>query len=155
MSLPSKRFSQQLGTLQKTRLSYSLKRIRRRKKGDGVIESDSVILSQLPDSYTDLKKIHAEFEQFLNVVVEDLSEKMEKLEKYKNCERVSAHDKNFANLQMYMLEKYKNRIDNFKTVSSRRVETICLAHNKKSSSDSVTDLVNKVNILQAFEKTEK
>jgi len=143
VSLPGKRFSQQVGSLQKTRLSYSLKRIRRRKKGDGASGSDSLSLSQLPESYTDLKKIHSEFEQFLNVVVEDLSEKMENLQKYKNSDTVSAHDKNFVNLQLYMLVKYKNRIENFKTVSSRRVETICLAHNKKSSSDSVTDLVNK------------
>ena len=150
VSLPGKRFSQQVGSLQKTRLSYSLKRIRRRKKGDGASGSDSLSLSQLPESYTDLKKIHSEFEQFLNVVVEDLSEKMENLQKYKNSDTVSAHDKNFVNLQLYMLVKYKNRIENFKTVSSRRVETICLAHNKKSSSDSVTDLVNKVTHFLVF-----
>ena len=144
VSLPSKRFSQQVGSLQKARLSYSLKTIRRKRKVNNAAEAETVNLSQLPESYKDLKKIHSDFKQFLNVVVEDLAEKMEKLQIYKNCDTVSAHDKNFANLQMFMLTKYSNRIENFQTVASQRVEHICTAHNKKSSSDSVSNLVNKV-----------
>ena len=89
-----------------------------------------------------------EFKQFLNVVVEDLCEKMENLQKYKTSDSLTmrSHEKNFANLQMYMLTKYSNRIETFKTVSDQRVENICRAYDKQSStdSDSVTNLVNKV-----------
>merc|ERR1711953_312136 len=105
-------------------------------------------LSQLPDSYKDLKRIHSEFKQFLNVVVEDLCEKMENLQKYKTSDSVtmSGGEKNFANLQMFMLTKYSNRIETFKTLQDQRAENICRAHNKQSSTDSgsVTNLVNKV-----------
>ena len=145
-SLPSKRFSQQVGSVQKARLSYSLKRIRRRKKVNKAAEAETVNLNHLPESYQDLKKLHSDFKQFLNMVVEDLAEKMDKLQKYKHCDTVTAHEKNFANLQLYMLTKYSNRIETFNTLASQRVENICLAHNKKSSSDSVTNLVNKVSL---------
>ena len=151
-SLPSKRPSSQnqhqVVSLQKARLSYSLKRIKRRKKVNNPDVGETVSLSQLPDTYKDLKRIHSEFIMFLNVVVEDLSEKMENLQKYKTSDSVTitGHEKNFANLQMYMLTKYSNRIENFQTVSDQRVENICLAH-KKQSSDSVTNLVNKVRYL--------
>lgn len=145
VSLPNKRVFQHVGGLKKARLSYSMKRIRRRTKNvDNSTEIETVSLSQLPDSYKDLKKIHSDFTQFLNVVVEDLTEKTEKLVKYKNSDSVTAHEKNFANLQVFMLTKYSSRIENFKTVASQRVEHICLAHNKNCSTDSVTNLVNKV-----------
>ena len=147
-SLPAKRLSQnQVVSLQKARLSYSLKRIKRRKKVNNPEEGETVSLSQLPDTYGDLKRVHTDFKLFLNVVVEDLSEKMENLQKYKTSDSVSitTHEKSFANLQMYMLTKYSNRIENFKTVSDQRVENICRAHNKQT--DSVTNLVNKVRYL--------
>ena len=147
-SLPSKKPSQhQVVSLQKARLSYSLKRIKRRKKVPNPENvSESVSLSQLPDTYRDLKRIHSEFKQFLNVVVDDLSEKMENLQKYKTSDSVTVtvHEKSFANLQMFMLTKYSNRIENFQTVSDQRVENICRAHTKQSSTDSVTNLVSKV-----------
>ena len=149
-SLPNKKLSQhQVVSLQKARLSYSLKRIKRRKKVNNPADlGEAVSLSQLPDTYQDLKRIHSEFKQFLNVVVDDLSEKMENLQKYKTSDSVTitGHEKNFANLQMYMLTKYSTRIKNFQTVSDQRVENICRAHHKQSSrhSDSVTNLVNKV-----------
>lgn len=146
-SLPNKKPSRhQVVSLQKARLSYSLKRIKRRKKvNNPETVSEGVSLSQLPDSYKDLKRIHLEFKQFLNVVVEDLSVKMENLQKYKTSDSVTVtgHEKNFANLQMFMLTKYSNRIENFQTVSDQRVENICRAHNKQSSTDSVTNLVSK------------
>ena len=151
-SLPTKKQSQsqhEAVSLQKARLSYSLKKIKRRKKvNNPETLSDTVSLSQLPDTYKDLKRIHSEFKQFLNVVVEDLGEKMENLEKYKTSDSVTmtVHERNFANLQMYMVTKYSNRIENFQTVSDQRVENICLAHNRQSS-DSVTNLVNKVRYL--------
>merc|ERR1719192_284096 len=58
---------------------------------------------------------------------------------------MSGGEKNFANLQMFMLTKYSNRIETFKTLQDQRVENICRAHNKQSSTDSgsVTNLVNK------------
>ena len=149
-SLPAKRLSQnQVVSLQKARLSYSLKRIKRRKKVNNPEEGETVSLSQLPDTYGDLKRVHTDFKLFLNVVVEDLSEKMENLQKYKTSDSVAitGHERNFTNLQMYMLSKYSNRIENFKTVSDQRVENICRAHNKQSSTDSVTNLVNKVRYL--------
>ena len=147
-SLPAKKLSQQQSVgLQKARLSYSLKRIKRRKKVNKTDGGETVSLSQLPDNYKDLKRIHCEFKQFLNVVVEDLCEKMENLQKYKTSDSLTmrSHEKNFANLQMYMLTKYSNRIETFKTVSDQRVENICRAHNKQT--DSVTNLVNKVRYL--------
>ena len=149
-SLPTKKpakHQHEVVSLRKARLSYSLKRIKRRKKVHRPeTVGDTVSLSQLPDTYKDLKSIHSEFKQFLNVVVEDLREKMENLQKYKTSDSVTmtAHEKNFANLQLFMLTKYSNRIENFQTVSDQRVENICRVHNKQSSTDSVTNLVNKV-----------
>ena len=146
-SLPSKKSRQSEDGVSRSRhrLSYSFQRIRKRPKNLG--EGESVHnnnVSLLPEQYSELKKVHADFEQFLNVVVEDLTEKTEKLVKYKNSDSVTAHEENFANLQVFMLTKYSSRIENFKTVASQRVEHICLAHNKNCSTDSVTNLVNKV-----------
>jgi len=98
-------------------------------------------VSRLPDDYDQLKRVHADFEQFLNVVVEDLKEKVEKLRRFKALER-TGQERSYSNLQLYMLDKYSSRIANFRVVSSVSIENICLIHNQTPTMD-ISSLVKK------------
>ena len=100
-------------------------------------------VARLPDDYDQLKRLHADFEQFLNVVVADLKEKVDKLRRFKALER-TGQERGYSNLQLYMLDKYSSRIQNFRVVSSLNIENICLIHNQTPSMD-ISSLVEKVN----------
>eukprot|EP00092_Neocalanus_flemingeri_P028562 GFUD01031018.1.p1 GENE.GFUD01031018.1~~GFUD01031018.1.p1 ORF type:complete len:284 (-),score=87.93 GFUD01031018.1:111-962(-) len=120
----------------KMRLSYSLKRIKRRK-------TSRVEQASLPEEYQHLRKVNTDFEQFLNVVLEDLKVKLENLKQFKTSETTTLHDRSYATLQMFMLHKYSNRIQSFKTVSIHSIENICQAHREAESPQAVTQLVEK------------
>jgi len=64
---------------------------------------------------TNLQKSHEEFEQFLDVVSSDLSEKIEQQKLLKHS--VNIKDKGYAGVQTFMLIKYKSRIERFRNVS--------------------------------------
>lgn len=120
----------------KLRLSYSLKRIKGRK-------TSRVEQASLPEEYLHLRKVNTDFEQFLDVVLTDLKVKLENLKKFKSSETTSIHDRSYATLQIFMLQKYSNRIQNFKTVSLQSIENICQAHRKPESSQAVARMVEK------------
>ena len=62
--------------------------------------------SPLNSEIQNLQKVHSEFEQFLDVVSDDLKEKVEKQKIMKET------DKNYyTGVQVFMLTKYKNRIE--------------------------------------------
>jgi len=134
-SLPGKK-SANRERQHKLRLSYSLKRIKGRKPS-------RVEQASLPEEYLHLRKVNSDFEQFLDVVLEDLKVKSENLRKFKASETSNMHDKSYATLQIFMLQKYSNRIQNFKTVSVQSIERICEAHREPESSQVVAILVEK------------
>jgi len=134
-SLPGKKSSSR-ERQHKLRLSYSLKRIKGRK-------TSRVEQAFLPEEYQHLRKVNSEFEQFLDVVLEDLKVKLEKLRKFKASDTSNIHDKSYATLQIFMLQKYSNRIHNFKTVSVQSIERICQAHREPQSPQTVTVMVEK------------
>ena len=145
-SLPSKKSRQSEDGVSRSRhrLSYSFQRIRKRPKNLGEGESGyNNNVSLLPEQYSELKKVHADFEQFLNVVVDDLKEKVEKLKTFRGSEGVGVHEKNYTNLQIYMMDKYSSRIDTFRSISCHSIESICIIHNQRPSLD-ISNLVKKV-----------
>ena len=75
--------------------------------------------------------------------MEDLKVKLEKLRKFKASDTSNIHDKSYATLQIFMLQKYSNRIHNFKTVSVQSIERICQAHREPQSPQTVTVMVEK------------
>ena len=141
-SLPSKQTRNSGSRISRNRLSYSFQRIRRRTRVPEEEELNNNV-SRLPDDYDQLKRVHADFEQFLNVVVDDLKEKVEKLRRFKALER-TGQERSYSNLQLYMLDKYSSRIANFRIVSSLSIENICLIHNQTPAMD-ISSLVKKVN----------
>jgi len=134
-SLPGKK-SANRERQHKLRLSYSLKRIKGRK-------TSRIEQASLPEEFVHLRKVNTEFEQFLDVVQDDLKVKLEKLRKFKASDNSSIHERSYATLQIFMLQKYSNRIHNFKTVSVQSIETICQAHRDLQSPQAVTMLVEK------------
>lgn len=142
-SLPSKQASATGSRINRNRLSYSFQRIRRRSRvpEEGELNNN---VSRLPDEYDQLKRVHADFEQFLNVVVVDLKEKVDKLRRFKALER-TGQERGYSNLQLYMLDKYSSRIQTFRLVSSLNIENICLVHNQTPSMD-ISSLVKKVDL---------
>ena len=132
-SLPSK----QLG-INRLRLSYS----GLQKRAQPLEAELSNNVAQLPDQYSDLKILHADFEQFLNVVVEDLKEKVDKLRRFKALER-TGQERSYTSLQLFMMSKYSSRIQSFRLVSSLSIENICVIHNQTPAVD-ISSLVNKV-----------
>jgi len=111
--------------------------------------SDQQSSAALPEEYQQLKKIKSEFDQFLSVVLDDLKIKLENLRKYKSSESSSLQDKNYAALQIFMLQKYSNRIQNFKTVSLQSVEQICQAHREANpyKKEAAPQLVEKYSLI--------
>ena len=144
-SLPSKKTRQNENGVSRNRhrLSYSFQRIRKRPKTPGEESGHNNNISLLPEQYGELKKVHADFEQFLNVVVDDLKEKVEKLKAFRVSEGIGVHEKNYTNLQIYMMDKYSSRIESFRTISCHSIESICIIHNQRPSLD-ISNLVNKV-----------
>ena len=120
----------------KMRLSYSLKRIKKRK-------ASRVEQASLPEEYQHLRKMNTDFEQFLNVVLDDLSIKLSNLMQFRTSETTNMHDKSYATLQIFMLQKYSARIHNFKTVSVQSIENICQAHREHEDPHAGARLVEK------------
>jgi len=92
-----------------------------------------------------LKRVHDEFEEFLNVVVDDLSEKVSKLRVYRSQDiSNSVKERNFTNLQIYMLDKYRVRIEGFRRSSCASVDNIFCLQSRDEPSD-ISNLVKKYN----------
>jgi len=97
-------------------------------------------LAALFNQFEDLKKAHEDFENFLGVVLSDLTEKKDHLKRMKDCEKSKRTDKSFASVQLFMITQYYCRINRFKVVAINSLENIC-KHNTKEN--SVKSLVNK------------
>ena len=95
--------------------------------------------SRLNSEIQRLTRTHGEFEKFLDMVSSDLSEKVEKQKLLKET------DKNYAGVQLFMLTKYRNRIDRFRQVSKNNLDNILdTARDKENTEqDTILEYVNK------------
>lgn len=95
--------------------------------------------SRLNSEIQRLTRTHGEFEKFLDMVSSDLSEKVEKQKLLKET------DKNYAGVQLFMLTKYRNRIDRFRQVSKTNLDNILdTARDKENTEhDTILEYVNK------------
>ena len=134
----------------RTRLSCSFQRIRRPRHSHKENAELNNNVAKLPEQYDTLKKVHADFEEFLTVVVEDLKEKVSRLQRFKASEAASAQERNYSALQLYMLEKYTARIQTFRGLASLNIQHICTIHYQTPASD-ISNLVTKVgNTVKTF-----
>jgi len=161
-SLPGQRIERKknLGFHRNRLFSHSFQRLRKRRKltvephtssnnnknnNSGEINSNES--SEHDEDLEKLKKIHDEFEEFLNVVVDDLSEKVSKLRLYRTQEisnSASVKERNYTSLQIYMLDKYRVRIERFRRSSCDSVDNIFCLHNRDQPTD-VSNMVKKYN----------
>ena len=94
---------------------------------------------EVDDEINRLRSSQNEFESFLTMVSSDLNDKTEKQKILKET------DGGFAKVQMFMLAKYKNRIERFRQVSRTNMNHIVMLGGNKENIDSkvVIDFVNK------------
>ena len=74
--------------------------------------------------FENLKKIHEEFEKFLDAVSCDLASKAERLKALKDCVNTKLNDKSYAGVQLFMLSQYSHRINRFREVSRSSLANI-------------------------------
>jgi len=90
--------------------------------------------------FENLRKSHEDFEKFLDVVLSDLTVKMEGLKRIRECEKSKRNDKSYASVQLFMLTQYNHRVNRFKIVADDSLDDICKKHGKEND---VTSLVIK------------
>jgi len=121
------------------RSSPENRKSKRQKTSEDVLEEEKKS-SPLNSEIQNLQKVHSEFEQFLDVVSDDLKEKVEKQKIMKET------DKNYyTGVQVFMLTKYNNRIERFRNVARNNLDHIInLANNKENvNNDEISDLINR------------
>jgi len=84
-----------------------------------------------------LRKVHADFKQFMLMVRKDLMSKTISLKQVKMCDSSSKSDKSYANLQLFMLKQYKLRMIKFETVNQDSIDNICDEHSSGVEVDEV------------------
>jgi len=120
----------------KHRLSYSLRRIRNKKR-----ESAKEVPS-LPEELTSLGVAQKEFELFTTAVLDDLEAKVASLKKFKASYTTSYHDRSYAALQIFMLQMYSSRIENFRNGSVKSIENICAMLEQGESPEKLNGCVD-------------
>ena len=113
---------------------------RQKTSEEDTLEEEDKSSSAVSGEIQNLQKVHAEFEQFLNVVSEDLIEKLEKQKIMKET------DKNYySGVQLFMLTKYKNRIERFRNVAGNNLDNIKNLGNDKENinNEEISDLINR------------
>merc|ERR1719189_2074438 len=103
----------------KHRLSYSLRRIRNKKR------DTAKQVPSLPKELASLGVAQKEFELFTAAVLDDLEAKVASLKKFKASYTTSYHDRSYAALQIFMLQMYSSRIESFRSESVKSIESIC------------------------------
>ena len=89
----------------------------KKQKLDETPDEKSSYLQSTPESNTNckefenLKKIHEEFEKFLDAVSCDLASKTERLKALKDCVNTKLNDKSYAGVQLFMLCQYSHSIN--------------------------------------------
>ena len=127
----------------KHRLSYSLRRIRNKKREAAQVVAifDTSYLHRqvpvLPEELKVLGEAQREFELFTSMVVEDLADKVARLRRFKSSSSTSYSDHSYASLQIFMLQMYSSRIETFKGRAARSIEEICTRFEQRESAEKL------------------
>ena len=97
----------------------------------------------VPEELRCLAEAQTEFEKFTSAVLEDLSEKMANLRRFKSAPATGYQDRSYAALQIFMLHKYSSRIKTFKTGSVKLIENICTRFEQKESPARLSDSIDR------------
>jgi len=101
-----------------------------------------------------LKQSQEVFDQFLQIVEEDIQKKTKVLKSVKKSEQLSTNQKTYVSVQCFMLKCYLNRIKSFQQISDNSISGICAEYCKDGRNDEkVGDLVNKH--VDALEKMKR
>jgi len=119
----------------KHRLSYSLRRIRNKKR------DTAKQVPSLPKELASLGVAQKEFELFTAAVLDDLEAKVASLKKFKASYTTSYHDRSYAALQIFMLQMYSSRIERFRSGSVKSIENICAMLDEGESPEKVNGCV--------------
>jgi len=91
-----------------------------------------------------LKQSQEIFDQFLQIVEEDIQKKTKVLKSVKKSEQLSTNQKTYVSVQCFMLKRYLNRIKSFQQISDDSIAGICAEYCKDGGDyEKVGDLVNK------------
>jgi len=101
-----------------------------------------------------LKQSQEIFDQFMQIVEEDIKKKTKVLKSVKKSDQLSTNQKTYASVQCFMLKCYLNRIKIFQQISDNSITGICSEYCKDGRDDEkVGDLVNKH--VDALEKMKR
>ena len=91
-----------------------------------------------------LKQSQEMFDQFMDVVEEDIRKKKTLLKSVGLNDQLSTNQKTYASVQSFMLKRYSNRIKSFHRASENSIANICEEYCKDARDDkNVANLVNK------------
>ena len=96
----------------------------------------------LPEELTSLGVAQKEFELFTTAVLDDLEAKVASLKKFKASYTTSYHDRSYAALQIFMLQMYSSRIENFRNGSVKSIENICAMLDQGESPEKLNGCVD-------------
>jgi len=109
------------------KFSYSLKRSKQKENG---FKEDN-------ESVAELRGIQKDFEKFLVVVKEDLSKKTDQLKTVQRSPNSSLNKKGCARLQLFMLYKYENMLDQFNRDSLKSILSLSKKVEAKESRELI------------------
>ena len=97
------------------------------------------------NEFENLRKIHDEFEKFLDAVSCDLASKTERLKALKDSLNTNLNDKSYAGVQLFMLSQYSHRINRFREVSRSSLANI--SKNIEKEKDTNKLIMKHIDIL--------
>ena len=107
----------------------------------------------------DLDKLtlhQALFDQFLQVVQEDVKTKTKILQLLKLHDKINTNQKTYVAVQIFMLKRYSNRLRSFQKISDNSIGNICEEYGKHRDDNKISEIVNKhVDILQKMKRRVK
>jgi len=105
----------------------------------------------------ELKTSQDMFDQFLEVVEEDVKTKTKLLQLLRLNDQLSKNQNTYAAVQIFMLKRYSNRIKSFQKASDNSISNICEEYSKPGrDDDKVSDLVNKhIAVLEKMKRRMK
>merc|ERR1719273_790430 len=80
-----------------------------------------------------------EFEVFLKITLDDLSAKITTLKSQKKILRQNRKAKNYLSCQIYMLKKYVQRVERFRTEIETRLEEVLQRNSNENSQGNVQE----------------
>jgi len=131
----------------------------KKQKLDDIPDENKADFQERPQCYRssnqfdDLKKIHDEFEKFLDAVSSDLASKTERLKTLKESCNTKLNDKSYAGVQLFMLGQYSQRINRFRDVSTTSLLNI--SKNIEKGNDTRELIMKHIDILGKMKRRMK